>query len=199
MEPALTDGTRLHALDALRAFVLVLGVAFHSALSEVFPNIGLWAVGTSDPSYPLWWFVFASHMFRMEVFFLLAGFFACLVVSRRGVQAFVKDRALRIALVFLVLLYPMKYINSVIWIEGGLQTGWLRLGPESSTWTVDRVARYVLGEESFPKIHLNHLWFLYFLCIVSATFVAIRALALRARGLLDLAPGRPVAGTDAPV
>jgi len=36
-------------------------------------------------------------MFRMSAFFLIAGFFARLVVERRGVKTFVKDRGKRVA------------------------------------------------------------------------------------------------------
>lgn len=170
---------RLHALDASRAFVLLLGVFFHGALSEVFPPSGIWAVGTAEPSLPFWWFIFTSHLFRMEVFFLLAGFFACLVVSKRGASAFMQDRFWRIALVFLVFLYPIKYIDSVIWITGGLKTGWLHLPPDVVALGPWKIARYALAEEKAPQIHLNHLWFLYYLFIISISLIALRASALR--------------------
>lgn len=197
---------RIHALDALRAFVLLLGIAFHAALSEVFPSTGIWAIGTNDPSIPFWWFIFTSHLFRMEVFFLLAGFFACMVVSKRGVQAFLRDRALRIALVFVLLLYPIKYLDSTIWIAGGLKTGWLQLPPDVVALGPWRIARYALGDEKFPSIHLNHLWFLYFLCIISLLFIALRWLALRLGALAtriasagDAAVDRLMSGALAPL
>ena len=37
------------------------------------------------------------HMFRMQLFFLLAGFFACLLVRKRGVGSFLRNRFFRIA------------------------------------------------------------------------------------------------------
>src|SRR5688572_6913424 len=114
---------RYHSLDALRAFALLLGVVFHSVLSYVVPP-GLWAVGTTEPSMILGWFVYYAHSFRMELFFLLAGFFAALVVQKRTVAAFLRDRARRIVLVFIVLLYPMKLVLAALWGAGGLVTGW---------------------------------------------------------------------------
>jgi hypothetical protein len=97
---------RFHSLDALRAFVLLLGVVFHSLMAYVLPP-GIWAVGTTQPATTLWWFICYAHCFRMEVFFLLAGFFTCLVIEKRGVASFLRDRAKRILLVFVVALYPI--------------------------------------------------------------------------------------------
>src|SRR5262245_66161826 len=82
---------RFHSLDALRAFALLLGVFFHSLMAYILPP-GIWAVGTKAPSTSLFWFVYYSHCFRMEVFFLLAGFFARLVMQKRDVSAFLHDR-----------------------------------------------------------------------------------------------------------
>src|SRR5689334_763820 len=93
-------GERYHGLDALRAFALLLGVVLHSTLCYVVPP-GPWAVGTATPSTILTWFVTYTHAFRMELFFLLAGFFGALAVERRGTVAYAKDRARRILLVFL--------------------------------------------------------------------------------------------------
>src|SRR5215510_15942307 len=92
---------RFHSLDALRAFALLLGVFFHSLMAYILPP-GIWAVGTKAPSTTLYWFVYYSHCFRMEVFFLLAGFFARLVAKKRGPASFLWDRAKRILLVFVV-------------------------------------------------------------------------------------------------
>jgi len=38
---------RVHGLDALRAFALLLGIVLHSALPYVLPP-GAWAVGTTE-------------------------------------------------------------------------------------------------------------------------------------------------------
>jgi Acyltransferase family len=52
--------------------------------------------GTAKPSVFLGWFAYYAHSFRMELFFLLAGFFAALVIDKRGVSAFIRDRIRRI-------------------------------------------------------------------------------------------------------
>ena len=120
---------RFHSLDALRAFALLLGVCLHSAMSFTLPP-GFWAVGTTEPATVPALFVYYVHCFRMEIFFLLAGSFARLVIAKRGMRPFLKDRALRIALVFLVALYPMKLLIFGAWMIGGKHTGWLQLPPE---------------------------------------------------------------------
>lgn len=134
------EASRDHALDALRAFILLLGVVFHSAISFVFRNDGTWAVGTADTSFVLWWFLSYAHSFRMETFFLLAGFFAALVVSRRGEAAFLRDRARRILGVFAVLVLPMTLLSTMLWIEGGMKTGWLQLPPEVAALPIWQIA-----------------------------------------------------------
>ena len=87
MQPA----DRLHALDAVRAYALLLGVVLHSAAAflEGFP-IPMWLDQPSSGAAVIYYTI---HMFRMSAFFLIAGFFARVLVERRGVKAFIKDRA----------------------------------------------------------------------------------------------------------
>ena len=106
---------RLHALDAVRGFALLLGVAFHAALSFMpgWPP-GLWAMVDNSPSRFLADAAFVAHIFRMSLFFLLAGFFARLLHQRLGTAGFWKNRLLRIAVPLVigwVLLYPL-----IVWI-----------------------------------------------------------------------------------
>ena len=167
------SGERLYALDALRASALLLGVVFHSVLAYVMQP-GQWAIGTSETNMPLWWFVHYSHGFRMEVFFLLAGFYACLVIKKRGTASFLRNRAIRIALVFSLLLYPMKLLVSIPWISGGLKTGWMQLPPGAASSNLLQLAIGGFGQESWPNINMGHLWFLYYMIWISALFVAVR-------------------------
>lgn len=169
------SGERLHALDAVRAFALLLGVVLHSALAYVMPP-GQWGVGVAEPNLALWFFVYYTHDFRMQLFFLLAGFFAGRVVERRGARAFLRDRAVRIGLVFLVLLYPIKLLISLPWIAGGLKTGWLRLPPETAHLPLTVLAIGGLQQETWPAISPGHLWFLYYLLLVTALFLVARRL-----------------------
>jgi hypothetical protein len=80
-------GERYHALDAVRGGVLVLGVFFHATLSFL-PGEQMWLVMDSSRSAELSVLFFTLHIFRMTVFFVLAGFFGRLLLERVGVGGF---------------------------------------------------------------------------------------------------------------
>jgi peptidoglycan/LPS O-acetylase OafA/YrhL len=171
-EPAAAG--RDHGLDALRAFALLLGVLLHSVLPFVVAP-GHWAVGTKEPSKVLALTVYYVHSFRLEIFFLLAGFFGAMVVARRGAGSYLRDRARRILLVFAIGLYPMKAVLGALWIAGGLETGWLDLPPDVRSLSLVELGIGALFLESWPNITLTHLWFLYYLACTVALFMALRA------------------------
>lgn len=94
---------RHHALDALRASMMVLGVAMHAGLSYGgTPANPIW--GVKDPHRtPLAdALMFPSDAFRMPIFFAVAGFFAALLYERRGPRGLLTNRLLRIAVPFAV-------------------------------------------------------------------------------------------------
>lgn len=105
---AVSSGTRLHALDALRAGALLLGIVLHSLLPFV-PELP-WLVTDSQTS---WWAavpVYVIHLFRMALFMLLAGYFGRLVVHRRGAGSYLKDRVVRILLP-LIVFWPIAVLS----------------------------------------------------------------------------------------
>ena len=71
---ALTPRARLPALDSIRAAALLLGICLHSALSFA-PGIGadLWPMSDTQKSTALSVTVFVIQIFRMSVFFFVAG------------------------------------------------------------------------------------------------------------------------------
>ena len=156
---------RLPALDAVRGFALLLGVGFHAGFSFIpglFP--GLWAITDRSPSTTLAVLLFASHVFRMSLFFFVAGFFAHLLFERRGARGFWTNRAKRI-LVPLVAAWPVVFpAIAAVWIWGLTKTfgGTLPAPPAQAPPAP-------LG--AFP---LTHLWFLYVLLILYALIVAAR-------------------------
>src|SRR5438034_6600572 len=89
---------RLHALDAVRGFALLLGIILHATLSFLPAPSRMWIIQDSHPSMTLGVVFFTIHVFRMTTFFLIAGFFAHLSFHRRGARDFIKDRLQRIAL-----------------------------------------------------------------------------------------------------
>ncbi len=157
---------RLHALDALRAFALFLGVYFHASLSYM-PGLDQWVV-TDTSTGPVIWLVSGfSHLFRMSLFFFIAGYFARLVYHRKGSGYFARDRAKRIALPLLMFLPVMLWLLGVIWEWGAREMGRPIPDPPPIGWSY------------FP---LTHLWFLYYLLLMYVAALAGRQLVVK---LLD--------------
>jgi hypothetical protein len=71
---------RLHALDAVLAYALLLGIVLHGAAAflQDFP-VPSWVDEPHGAAAVLYYVI---HIFRMSAFFLIAGFFARMVVER---------------------------------------------------------------------------------------------------------------------
>ena len=100
---------RLHALDNLRSVMMWLGIVFHvSLLHATYPTapVTLRDTQTSLGADVLVGFI---HVFRMPVFFVLAGFFVLFLTQQRGLSNMLRNRLQRIALpfaVFWLLIFP---------------------------------------------------------------------------------------------
>jgi peptidoglycan/LPS O-acetylase OafA/YrhL len=156
---------RLHALDAVRGFALLLGVAFHAALSFMpgWPP-GLWAMADNSPSAFLSDAAFVAHVFRMSLFFFIAGFFARLLHQRLGTGGFWKNRLRRIVVPLIagwVILVPL-----VLWIWTAGLTRQLGGPPPAMP----------MPQGWFPLVHL---WFLYLLTLLYVAALTVRALVDR--------------------
>ncbi|HWA86040.1 MAG TPA: acyltransferase family protein, partial [Opitutus sp.] len=112
-----STSSRLDYLDATRAFALILGVLFHASLSFLPFFIG-WAVQDVSTSPVVGWFFTVSHSFRMQTFFLLAGFFGCVTLRRQGAAGFVGSRAIRIGAPFLTGWFLLRPLLVSGWIIG---------------------------------------------------------------------------------
>lgn len=153
---------RLHALDAVRGFALLLGIVLHTTLSFIAAPTRIWIIRDGHPSMTLAVLFFVIHVFRMTTFFLIAGFFAHLSFHRRGAWGFVRDRLQRIALPLLVgwpILFAAIFLV-VSWAanfpNGGPVPGPRRWPPE------------------LPRFPLTHLWFLYVLLEFYAATLVLR-------------------------
>ena len=187
---------RLHALDAVRAYALLLGVVLHSCAPfiEGFP-IPIWRDEPHDGPTVIYYVI---HMFRMSAFFLMAGLFGRMVLERRGVQAFVKDRLKRVA-VPLFLFGPV----ALIMIFVGLMLGALPYGLQEQLAAFEQLpADAPAGADALTDaragdtvVNFAHLWFLYYLLIFYALALLLRAAvhAVDARGAVRGACDRVIA------
>lgn len=158
---------RLHALDAVRAFALLLGIVLHAALSFVPASPRFWFIQDTQPSLAVGFLSFSIHVFRMTTFFLMAGFFARMSFHRRGIGGFIKDRLQRIGLP-LVIGWPIVFTAMVVvviwasWFPNGGPTPGMRNWPPV-----------------LPNFPLAHLWFLYVLLQLYAATLLLRSLLVR--------------------
>ncbi|MEP5200401.1 MAG: acyltransferase family protein [Paracoccaceae bacterium] len=98
-----TDG-RLHGLDFLRGIAMLLGIVYHAPVIYFIDNgwfealdfLGIETRPQPEGSYFSWLVFSSTHLWRMPLFFILAGFFAAMIVERKGVAHFARDRAVRI-------------------------------------------------------------------------------------------------------
>src|SRR5688500_985371 len=96
-------GPRLHALDNLRALAMLLGVVLHAVIPFVTePAADVWPARNVEKGQGFDLIAGLIHCWRMQLFFLLAGFFGRLVHERYGAGGFVKQRPVRIGLPFAV-------------------------------------------------------------------------------------------------
>ncbi|MCA9140412.1 MAG: acyltransferase family protein [Planctomycetales bacterium] len=116
------SGIRFHDMDSLRAAMMLLGLVFHVAW--FFQPIYFWnTLSDSQGSIGFQYFFTWVHQFRMQVFFLIAGFFACLLIRKRGLLSFAKNRFLRVViplLISMLTIWPLmklQYLRGVLLYE----------------------------------------------------------------------------------
>jgi peptidoglycan/LPS O-acetylase OafA/YrhL len=177
--PGFAGGERLHGLDAVRGYALMLGVVFHATMSFM-PGYPVWMVTDTHRTPVLGAVFFVSHIFRMTTFFLIAGFFAHMTFHKRGQKAFVIDRAKRIALP-LVVFWP-------ILIAGIAVASGYAVYVATGVFPTKGPPQPPAPPLSFP---LTHLWFLYLLLWLYTGTLIVRGLTAK----LD-ANGRFRAGVD---
>lgn len=148
---------RLFYLDNLRALAMLAGVFFHAALAYSPMLHQFWP--SADPkNHPLFdLFAWASHLFRMPVFFLLAGFFCALLLQKSGGLAFFKNRLLRVVLPLLIFL-PLLWVLMKWVVEFGLIH--VMQKPPFLVFIQTMIA---LPEPPEMPLSTMHLWFLYHL------------------------------------
>jgi ABC-type multidrug transport system ATPase subunit/peptidoglycan/LPS O-acetylase OafA/YrhL len=163
----MSQPTRLHALDAVRAFALLLGVVFHAGFSFL-PGLlpGVWAMTDNSPSPAIAALLFTSHIFRMSLFFVVAGFFARMLFHDRGARGFWTNRLKRILVPLVVGWVVLFPAIAFIWVWGITKTfgGTLPPAPPEAPPS---------PPGAFP---LTHLWFLYYLLVLYVIVVLTRTL-----------------------
>ncbi|MFM1935485.1 MAG: hypothetical protein RI990_444 [Planctomycetota bacterium] len=166
---------RFHGLDLLRGSMMLLGVVLHCALTYMDgPADGGWPLRDPDRSGWAGLVALSIHVFRMPAFFLLAGFFGSLVVARRGLWSWVRDRFARIVVPMVaswVVLFPATKFAFVYAVA--------RMPGDEAQRALAETFRSSVLEHPWANAGPIHLWFLlylsYFCVIAAACAWAIRA------------------------
>lgn len=156
-------GIRYHSLDALRGLMMLLGIYLHAALAYSEHGNWPWKDGSTTALFDV--SAGLIHVFRMPVFYVLAGFFAAMLYERRGAHAFVRNRTVRIVVPFLVgwaLLFPLVKVIAMLAVRTE--------AAEGALGSLD--VRHILG-----RLDPMHLWFLEYLVFFYVIALAVAPLA----------------------
>ncbi|MDG2030008.1 MAG: acyltransferase family protein [Phycisphaerales bacterium] len=121
--PETKQNTRYHGLDLLRAAMMLLGIVVHVSISYLARVDGgppvPWPYADPDHTHAAAVLISFIHMFRMPAFFLIAGFFAGLLIDQRGRSAFFSNRFMRILVPLVIgwmILWPLTMVISLFGI-----------------------------------------------------------------------------------
>lgn len=144
-------------MDALRALAMFLGVALHAAMPfTAVPFKGFY----HDPHYSNVAFdliFFFIHIFRMQLFYVIAGFFFRLLYLKIGASAFIKHRTQRILVPFIVGLVTILPLTFLPVSFNRITEGGAHLTGQDVT---------AILRDVFIWRGPLHLWFLYYLMIL---------------------------------
>ena len=184
--PSASD--RYHALDALRGFAMFLGVLLHAALSYTFIPVPFWPVQDPRRSNIFDGVLLAVHDFRLQLFFLLAGFFGCLLTTRYGFGGTAKHRLKRVALPLVLAMLTIQPALQAVSVyalatANGSRSRLTFFGDSvaPSETPLKAVAEHFTSGTFLQALIPAHLWFLWFLLLCFALMLPLAWLGDRLR------------------
>ncbi len=145
---------------------MLLGIPFHAGLAFSGEN---WVVTASSSTPSLAAFAEFLHVWRMPTFFVVAGFFSTLILSRIGEITWLRRRSVRLGI---PLVFGTLLLSPVQWFAAGYYR------TESDTGAVDFFLEKVFPPSSWWTMHL---WFLLELLIYCALLALLYRLVGRSR------------------
>lgn len=161
---------RLAGLDALRGGAMLLGILLHAAVAYMptkMPHM-LWPVFESQTSWICDVVFWATHTFRLPLFFFLSGFLTEQLYQTRGARAFIDQRIRRLVIPYLIASFTVLPVTLVVWTLGWIISGRCTLDEALNPLTPFGGE---LGENYFNP---GHLWFLLDLTIFNAVYFVFR-------------------------
>jgi len=157
---------REHYWDTLRAFAMLLGIPYHVALS--YRPGEQWIVRSDEGLSVFTWLAQVIHLFRMPAFFLIAGYFAALLLARREPLTWLKGRFLRLGVPFITTILTLVPLMNLTCEFSNL--------PYS-----EALSSFMRNSTSSGGYWVRHLWFIIVLlyCCSAAAMLAHRFPSLK--------------------
>ena len=155
---------REHHWDSLRAFLMLLGIPYHAAMA--YNTRVLWDIQSPDKSEFLTFVSGVFVTFRMPAFFIVAGYFAAMMLERRPPAVWLRSRLTRLGIPFLTGLALLAPLQVVLIDLNEAVTGAMPMAT-----ALGRAARDVTRPD-FGWI--MHLWFLPALLAYSVLLVLLQ-------------------------
>lgn len=149
---------REHHWDAMRALLMLLGIPYHVAMAY---RADLPWIMSSVEGGPVWtWIAQAIHSFRMPAFFLIAGYFAALLLARRAPGEWLGGRFTRLGVPFIAALLTLNPLLNLICELSNF--GWR-----------DALGSWDHNSSTSGGYWVRHLWFLIVLLYLSTAAALI--------------------------
>lgn len=159
-------------MDNLRALAMLAGVVFHAALAYSPLMHPFWPAADAGHSVFVDAVAWFFHMFRMPLFFVVAGYFAALLAARRGLGGLFRNRCARVLLPLLLFL-PLVSI-SMDWMTENAAATVAHPSP-ALVW----IRTWIDEHGTMPSAPgWVHLWFLFYLMLFTLLVWVASALDL---------------------
>lgn len=143
---------REYFLDSIRAWLMLLGIPFH--LSLIYSS-HQWHVNSTTSSAGFTLFNDFIHAFRMQVFFVISGYFSYMLFQRYPLERWWKMRVLRVGIPMLAAI-PLLTLPQFLML--------LSVKQQAETWHL------LSGYEKYNALAwelISHLWFLLVLIVLT--------------------------------
>lgn len=145
-------------LDSIRAWLMLLGIPFHISLLY---STHSWHMNSATPSWWLTLFNDFVHAFRMQVFFVISGYFSYMLFLRYPVKKWWKVRVERVGIPFLTAI-PLLTLPQFIMLQ-------YVKGKTDSWHTLSFYDKY----NTLAWELVSHLWFLLVLVVLTSVGVML--------------------------
>jgi peptidoglycan/LPS O-acetylase OafA/YrhL len=142
--------------------MMLLGIYLHAAVA--YANIGGWPWKDEARTSAYDISIALIHFFRMPVFYVMAGFFAALLIDRKGLKTFIRNRASRVLLPFAAGWCVLYTVVEALAFYGAT---WKQPDALERTW------QFMASGNFLPHPHPMHLWFLEYLLLLYIITIVI--------------------------